>query len=158
MSTSTGYWARTDWDVPEYYPDAETPEEAAREYAEAYDPEWETTWVVVTTWREEDGQAVDHLDHLIEIPPMEPDCVGGHQHDWISPVEVVGGTRESPGVRGHGAGVIMRMICRHCRCYQTIDTWATHVPTGRQGLRSVRYDPPDDRSLAWVDPHSSHAT
>lgn len=80
-------------------------------------------------------------DVLIEIPPVEPDCIDGHEHDWLSP-EWLGGLQENPGVWGHGGGVIMTRVCLHCGCGRTTDTWAQDPSSGtRQGLTSVEYDP-----------------
>ena len=135
--------------------------EAAKEYVDSGD--WgyrtETIWVDVHTWRlglDEDGDEVrvDEESHSIALEVDEPECSDGQEHDWRAPYSVVGGIRENPGVWGHGGGVIMHEVCRHCGTYRVIDTWATDRETGAQGLRSVEYREADEASLAWVSEHS----
>lgn len=70
----------------------------------------------------------------------EPTCLA-REHNWQSPHEIVGGCKESPGVRGHGGGVIICEVCMHCGCERETDTWDQDPETGRQGLTSVRYTP-----------------
>ena len=74
------------------------------------------------------------------IEPAEPKCTED-EHAWQSPLEIVGGCKESPGVYGHGGGVTISEVCMSCGCERVIDTWATDSATGRQGLRSVEYTP-----------------
>lgn len=92
---------------------------------------------------------VDRDWHSVEINPEEPEC-SGDEHDWRSPYSVVGGIKENPGVWGHGGGVIITEVCRHCGCYRVTDTWAQDRETGEQGLESVEYKDADDDTLAWV--------
>ncbi|MEM7820034.1 MAG: hypothetical protein QW761_00300 [Candidatus Aenigmatarchaeota archaeon] len=150
-----GYCAICDNDIDVYYEDASDPREAAEEYASAYLPENKTYWCNVLTRRigydtESRAEVYDDLFCSVKIDPEEPPCVEGAEHDWCAPIEVVGGIKENPGCWGHGGGVIMKMVCRHCRTYKIIDTWATDPATGRQGLKTVEYEPPDERSLAWT--------
>lgn len=98
---------------------------------------------------DEQAEQIDQLTYTFD--PVEPDCDGEHEHDWRSPYSVLGGSRENPGVWGHGGGVIIREVCAHCGAYKKIDTWAQDMSTGEQGLKSVRYEPADDASLAWVE-------
>lgn len=135
--------------------EAETAEAAAREYvgAGAYTPEPEdgTTWIRVHAWTlDEDGEPLDEESHTIPVDPEEPGCWGTH-HDWCAPVDVVGGIPESPGVHGHGGGVVATEVCSRCGMYRIEDTWATDPATGEQGLRSLRYEDADGASEAWVD-------
>ena len=81
----------------------------------------------------------------ITIEPIAPDCPGG-DHDWESPVEIVGGIEDNPGVWGQGAGVIITTVCRHCGIYQIINTWDQRTNTGEQGLESTLYKPADEKS------------
>jgi hypothetical protein len=74
----------------------------------------------------------------VTIEPDEPDCTEG-EHDWQSPIEIVGGIKENPGCWGHGGGVIIEEVCLHCGCGRTTDTWAQNPETGEQGLDSVSY-------------------
>jgi hypothetical protein len=139
------------------YPDAADGAEAASDYVGSGD--WgardATDWVHVAVWRrgfDRDGDELqlDREDRTIELPADEPACVRGHEHDWQSPYEIVGGLRENPGVQGHGGGVIYREICAHCGRYRTTDTWAPDPDGGEQGKRQVRYGAPDEASLAWA--------
>lgn len=93
---------------------------------------------------------VDEETHTVALEPVEPDCEQGRAHDWRSPHSVVGGCAQSPGVQGHGGGVIVREVCRHCGTYQITDTWAQDMSTGRQGLTSLAYEPADEVSSEWV--------
>jgi hypothetical protein len=70
----------------------------------------------------------------------EPDCDDDQEHDWQSPIALVGGCKENPGVHGHGGGVLITEVCRHCGCKRVTDTWAQNPTTGEQGLRSVEYE------------------
>lgn len=104
-----------------------------------------TTWVSVAVWREGldvngDIVRVDETKHTIEVEPDEPDCTAD-AHDWQSPIELVGGLRENPGVYGHGGGIIIQEVCLHCGCGRLTDTWAQDRNTGEQGLTSVSYQP-----------------
>lgn len=89
------------------------------------------------------------INVIVEISPDAPAC-DDCEHDWCSPISVVGGIAENPGVWGHGGGVIIREVCAHCGVYRVTDTWAQDRSTGEQGLRSVEYEPADEDSLAWV--------
>lgn len=69
-----------------------------------------------------------------------PDCADGEEHDWQSPLSLVGGCKENPGVHGSGGGVIITEVCRHCGCKRVTDTWAQNPSNGEQGLESVEYE------------------
>ena len=115
-----------------------------------------TSWVHISTWRRSvtidragdvDEAKLGVVYHTVEIGPTEPDCAGGHEHEWTSPFEVVGGIRENPGCWGYGGGVIQHEVCPHCGLTRITDTWAQDPSTGEQGLTSVEYvDDPDHRS------------
>lgn len=156
-----GYHARTSNDVEVYYPDVDDPYDAAEEYTndEAYPRESQTYWIRVRVWR--CGYALsgkDKLDfveedHFIRITkePEELPCTCDTGHEWCTPYEVLGGIKENPGCWGHGGGVRYREVCRHCGSYMTVDTWAQDPETGEQGLKSVSYEPADEKSLAWIE-------
>lgn len=74
-----------------------------------------------------------------QIEPRAPKCTES-EHDWQSPLAIVGGIKENPGVWGHGGGVVINECCMHCGCARITDTWAQRRDTGEQGLTSVRYD------------------
>jgi hypothetical protein len=84
----------------------------------------------------------DGTDEIVTVTvePDEPSCSHGG-HDWRAPHEIVGGLEENPGVRGHGAGVIMTRVCMNCGCGRHTDTWAQNREDGTQGHTSVRYEP-----------------
>jgi len=86
----------------------------------------------------------------VAVDPPEPPCANAGGHDWISPVEVVGGLVENPGVWGKGGGVLITQVCAYCGVYKITDTWAQNPETGEQGLESVTYRDPDNRSLAYI--------
>ena len=137
--------------------EAESAQDACQQYVDGGDwgSEAKTSWVRVTAT--EIADEVEDLDapepesetYTIEIPPTEPECCGG-DHDWASPLSVVGGIKENPGVYGHGGGVICTEVCRHCGCYQITDTWAQNPENGAQGLTSVEYKDSDESSEAWL--------
>jgi hypothetical protein len=97
-------------------------------------------------------QGSDHHDeYTVTIDPKEPECAEDCTHEWVIPIEVVGGVKENPGVYGHGGGVTMTSICKHCGWYRIIDTWAQRPDNGEQGLEGTEYREPDDKSLAYVE-------
>lgn len=77
----------------------------------------------------------------VQIDPEAPPCLDGGEHDWQAPHKLVGGSKENPGVWGHGAGLLIYEACLRCGCRRTTDTWAQRPDTGEQGLTSVRYEP-----------------
>jgi len=107
-----------------------------------------TIWVDIHVSCEETGE---EDEETIILNPPEPECFSGEEHDWQAPYSVLGGVEENPGVWGHGGGVVIRRVCANCGLYKIIDTWAQNPNTGEQGLRSVRYEPPDEISLQWVE-------
>lgn len=87
-----------------------------------------------------DGEQSTH-SIKVQIDPEEPACIDREDHDWQSPLEIVGGIKENPGVYGHGGGVTIQEVCMRCGCGKLTDTWAQDPETGEQGLRSVTYEP-----------------
>lgn len=81
----------------------------------------------------------DTDDATVTVEADEPECIGGHDHDWQSPIALVGGIESNPGVWGHGAGLIIHEACLRCGCRKTTDTWAQDPDTGGQGRTSVEY-------------------
>lgn len=115
----------------------------------AYDTAGGTAWVDV--WAVNVLDRCDHAVATMTLGPAEPDCARGHSHQWESPHEVVGGLVENPGVVGHGGGVIIREVCRHCGAYRVTDTWAQRRDTGEQGLTAIHYEDADEASLEWIE-------
>ncbi len=138
--------------------EAESAEDAAQEYVDG--GEWgmdeegaKTTWIDVwCTPLDEDGEPdEDEREKVtITLQPTEPECSSEDGHDWQSPIEVVGGIEENPGVWGKGGGVTITEVCSHCGCYRDTDTWAQRPDTGEQGLRSVSYRAADEQSSTWA--------
>ncbi len=144
-----------------HYPDASYAYEAAQEYVD--DGDWgevnETKWITVRAWRQAylivDGELtavqLEEEWHKIELEPDEPECSDAYaKHDWQSPLKLVGGLEENPGVWGHGGGVVVKEVCAHCGMYRITDTWAQDRTDGEQGLTSVQYVPADEESREWV--------
>lgn len=123
--------------------------EAAQSYVDGGDwgdSDLTTCWVKVWTWRvgiDADGDIVEVGRHSqkIAIEPDEPDCIEGQEHDWQSPLSIVGGCRENPGVFGSGGGVCITEVCMHCGCAKITDTYAQDPNDGEQGLDSIEYRP-----------------
>lgn len=81
----------------------------------------------------------------------EPKCHAGTTHDWQSPYSVVQGCRENPGVWGSGhGGICIHEVCSCCGMYRITDYGATWPPNGTR-CTTVKYAPPDDTSLTWVE-------
>lgn len=136
--------------------EADSAIEAAQEYVDDgdYGSDPTTTWVTMHVYVDDED---DVEMHSIAIDPQEPQCLCSDEdrpgvetevHDWQSPIEVVGGCRESPGVHGHGGGVIIHEVCAHCGVYRMTDTWAQNGAV--QGLESIAYRPADEASEEWI--------
>jgi|GEM_PF-5876403 len=79
----------------------------------------------------------------------EPDCVDGEEHDWCSPLSVLGGLRENPGVWGRGAGIVSRYVCGNCGAYQVHETARQDPCTGTYHA-ATSYEDADDASETWA--------
>ena len=92
--------------------------------------------------RPQDEAAENNVSKVsVTLQPEEPSCTHEGGHDWQAPHEIVGGSKENPGVWRHGAGVRIHEVCIHCGCGRVTDTWAQRPDTGEQGLTSIEYDP-----------------
>lgn len=140
------------------YPEAESHQEAAEEYVET--GEWgdrtSTQWidVVVAKRRVLPNGEIERFDEesvTVTLSAEEPPCLSGYEHEWVSPLSVVGGCQENPGVFASGGGARSVNICKHCGIYREDDTWAQRGDTGEQGLYSVSYRQADEKSLEWVE-------
>ena len=98
-----------------------------------------TIWVEYHAVNVDDDD--DRASRQFVLQPREPECSGGGDHDWQSPIEIVGGVRENPGVWGHGGGVTIDECCVRCGCQRHTDTWATNPTNGTQGHTTVAYKP-----------------
>jgi hypothetical protein len=131
---------------------AETRAEAIAEAAEWVRDIESTIWVTAYVTEhtvDEDGDdcSEDISSRSVSIDPVEPSCDPvepscdpGEEHDWRSPLSLLGGCEENPGVWGNGGGVIIAEVCAHCGCKRMTDTWAQRPDTGEQGLESVSYE------------------
>lgn len=135
--------------------EAESAREACQKFVDGGD--WgndpKTSWVTCrATPLNADGERMedDSESYTIEIPPTEHKCCGG-EHVWATPLSVLGGLKENPGVQGHGGGVICTEVCKYCGCYKITDTWAQNPENGEQGLTSVEYRESDEESEAWLN-------
>ena len=90
---------------------------------------------------EPDGlrDVVDLRTVMVQFDPPEPKCTGT-EHDWQSPLELVGGIAENPGVYGNGGGVIITEACVTCGAQKITNTWDTDPANGEQ-FRSLAYQP-----------------
>lgn len=132
---------------------ASSQEEAWEEMADSFrDGERveKTTWIDITVWPRDTEGAETPFSGTLTLDPPEPDCMDDEEHDWQSPYELLGGCQENPGVWGHGGGVVIRSVCKHCGRYKITDTWAQNPYNGEQGLHSVAYEEADEASLAWI--------
>lgn len=113
----------------------------ARSAAEAFAREGSFDLDAGTAWV--DVRIVSETGHeetiTVTIDPEEPECAGGHEHEWQSPIGIVGGIAENPGVWGHAGGVTIHEVCPHCGAHRHTDTWAQRPDTGEQGLTSISY-------------------
>lgn len=138
---ATGFYA-DDGNAEAYFPHAKTRKEAAQAYVDGGD--WndpkKTTWIHVWTWPA--GEPDSREEVIITVDPKAPACAQ-EEHNWCSPIEVVGGIKQNPGVWGpvwgSGGGVIMKEVCEHCGLGRVTDTWAQDPDGGRQGLTSIHY-------------------
>ena len=100
---------------------------------------------VINTWTGEESTE-QHTEH-----PVPPQCLdGADRHKWTSPIEIVGGIEDNPGVHGKGGGVVIHEVCRRCGSHRHTDTWATDGETGEEGLLSLSYEEPDAAGCAYA--------
>lgn len=84
----------------------------------------------------------DYASRSYTLSPPEPVCPSANAHDWQSPVELVGGISENPGVWGHGGGVTISECCMCCGMRKLTDTWAQNPTDGTEGHETVSYSEP----------------
>jgi hypothetical protein len=114
---------------------------AGRDWAaEGLKPESSTTWAHAILVATEDDGKQNTYRITATIDPKEPECLDGADHDWQSPIRLVGGIKENPGVYFHGGGVIITQVCMRCGCGKLTNTWAQDPRTRTRGLTSVTYD------------------
>lgn len=131
--------------------------EAAQEWASegSYDER-----VNVRVWVDEideDGEAIpgEHASGDVDAGPLpKPESTecgeDDEDHDWQSPLELVGGCTENPGVWSTG-GTSFRYeyVCAKCGMYKTVNTTGQQKNPGDLD-ESVEYSPATEQSLAWV--------
>jgi hypothetical protein len=151
---------------------APTMEQAAQAFVDAGDyrlsrdeqgPDATTTWVSVRVAPcddpdveiddeqvEEPSSDADWTTIKIAIDPHTPECADGtkapgsdQQHNWQTPLALVGGNRSNPGVFSSGGGIRSKEVCVHCGCTKTTDTWAQDPEDGEQGLTAITFGSTD---------------
>ena len=100
------------------------------------DESYETVYVRASA--ESAGRVVETS---VRVDPAPPRCLPGLRHEFVAPVEVVGGLPENPGVFGHGGGARFVRVCLACGCRRELDTWGTDRATGREGVPILTYVP-----------------
>jgi len=119
--------------------DAETPEEAAREYlahADAYCDLRATTWADVDT-TDTDG----YTDSVtIQLDPDEPMC-DDDEHDWVTPHEIwpdeyAAGEHTTHRAGGH----VTTSVCSHCHMARSLGSHQQRPDTGQGGFSTISYD------------------
>ena len=113
-------------------------EKLAREWVLGGDYEIErTAWVHVSLVAEDGTEG----EMVVPVHPTDPKCTPrGAEHDWQSPLVIVGGLAENPGVWGHGGGAVECVVCLRCGIERVTDTWATDPDGGRQGMTEIHYE------------------
>ena len=144
-------WRVTSSNTHEYYDEQPspadiwnwvTPEETTARYR----------CTVIDTWTAEESTE----EHTEE--PTPPECLDtADSHEWASPIEIVGGIKENPGVHGKGGGVVIHEVCQRCGTHRHTDTWATDRETGEEGVRSLSYTEPDTASAGYAAAIREHA-
>jgi hypothetical protein len=113
---------------------------AAHAWARQGDYDADDTCWADTLILDENGDTIETV--TTQFDPREPRCVErGQEHDWQSPIELVGGIKENPGVWGNGGGIVSKEVCMLCGCERKTDTWGQRRDTGEQGLTIVSYEP-----------------
>lgn len=98
----------------------------------------------------------DHWAIEVEVgdDPEPPDCREDYDHEWVSPVEVVGGIKENPGVWSTGGTTfVTKDVCRHCGVYRKRTDYGSQRNPGQ--CDKVEYLDPDEASLAYVESEMS---
>ena len=158
-SKSKDWWIR-DEGMDFHYPDAKSGKEAAdTHFSEGDWPEMDRPYrVTVLAYRISYDSEYDTWDmqdeeyHIFTIEAKEPDCSFGKDHEWCSPIEVVGGIESNPGVYGHGGGVIIKEVCKHCGKYKIVDTWYQDSQTGEVWSDdAIWYEDADETSLQFFN-------
>jgi hypothetical protein len=117
-------------------------EEADEPDRSAYDGGGETTGTIYVEWHAVNADDdSDRASKTFVLDAPEPECTHANGHDWQSPIELVGGVKENPGVVGHGGGVFITEACARCGCKRVTDTWAQDPTNGTQGHTTVTYEP-----------------
>ncbi len=118
------------------------------------DGSWDGKFMADVTIQEIDKQGDDTGDSWgisVEVgeDPEPPDCREDYDHEWVSPVEVVGGMKENPGVWSTGGTTfVTKQVCRHCGVYRKRTDYGSQRNPGQ--CDTVEYIDPDEASLEYV--------
>jgi hypothetical protein len=119
------------------------------------DGSWDGKFMADVRLQEVDEQGDDTGDSWginVEVgeDPEPPECREDYDHEWVSPVEVVGGIKENPGVWSiGGTTIVTKQACRHCGVYRKRTDYGSQRNPGQ--CDAVEYIDPDEASLAYVD-------
>lgn len=115
--------------------------------------------VMVRVWvqgLDEDGEPTDEslsgeVEAGPEPKPEKTECgTEDEDHDWESPIELVGGCEENPGVWSTGGTSFhFEYVCSKCGMYKTVKTAGQQRNPGELE-ETIEYSAADERSLAWV--------
>lgn len=124
--------------------------EATREWIR--DGDWGKDPAYVQAWvSEKDSDEETYVEVLVNKDgPGPPDCVDGHEHAWRTSYELVGGSRENPGIWSmQGTQIMARSVCARCGMYQRYVSESTPRQYPHEPAHST-YEAADEASLTWV--------
>lgn len=79
----------------------------------------------------------------------EPDCTSDDGHDWQSPYEVIGGSKENPGAWSKGGTtMVIKQCCANCGKYKRETSYGSQRGPGQ--CDKIEYIDADESSLAWI--------
>jgi hypothetical protein len=96
------------------------------------------------TVKDEDEETTQHR---VIVHPNQPPCIKDGEgipsvdedgHRFRSPLAIVGGIKDNPGVWYAEGGIRTSEVCMRCGCGKTINTWA--MDSTGQPYESVSYD------------------
>ena len=102
-----------------------------------------STWIAINLRDVGDRAEMRHV-----LAPPEPSCDSADAHDWQAPLDVVGGTAESPGITTQGLGATITKCCANCDWIRLHNSFDTTVK-GAQGdpVTSLSYRRAEDAGL-----------
>lgn len=90
------------------------------------------------------------IDVICGDEPEPPDCCHEDGHDWQTPVEIVGGIKENPGVWSLGGTTMRyRAVCSHCGMYRVETCYGVQRNPGQPD--KIEYLDADEASTEYAD-------